>query len=124
MSETTRALVVEDDAHSLVAIASILRALRIDYKRNTSGARVIEQALATNPDFILLDMDLPDGDPFVIYDAIRTCPRLKNVPVIAIGENDVLTRLMPRVENSQFAGVMTKPLVQKNLDSLLHALLH
>ena len=68
MLEDKWALVVENDAHTLVAISSILRDLGIRFKRNTTGENVVEQIRAMNPrpDFILLDTDLPHAEAFVI----------------------------------------------------------
>ncbi len=68
MLENKWALVVDDDAHSLVAISSMLRDLGIRFKRNTTGAKVPEQMRSMNPppDFVLLNLDLPHGSAFTI----------------------------------------------------------
>lgn len=126
MTKSTKtALVVEDDAHNLVAISTLLRELNIAYKRNTTGAQVLQQAHAMYPDldFILLDMDLPEGDPFLIYEALRSDPRLENIPVIAIMDNHLLVSLKNRVEQKHFAGVAAKPLSSQTLQNLLNTIL-
>ncbi|HLV36261.1 MAG TPA: response regulator, partial [Spirillospora sp.] len=69
--EDKQALIVEDDAHHLLALSSLLSDFNITYKRNTTGANVLSQARRLQPDFILLDLDLPDDDPFAIYEKLR-----------------------------------------------------
>lgn len=123
MLNNSLALVVEDDAISLFAITSLLNRMRIRYKRNTTGAKVIQQARDMHPDFILLDLDLPAGDAFKICEAIYADPSLCNVPVIATGDPNVLRKLQPRIRAGQFAGIIPKPMCQQDLDGLLHDVL-
>ncbi len=117
-----RALIVESDAHNLVAIMSILSPLGIAYKRNTTGARVLQQAHSMQPelDFILLDMDLPDDNPIRICWALKSDLALRDVPIIVMGTPD--TPLPISVRNWCAAHV-TKPLSQKNLTTILNHLL-
>jgi CheY-like chemotaxis protein len=114
-----QALIVEDDAHNLLALGSLLRGLNIHFKRNTTGADVLQQARRVRPDFILLDMDLPYGDPFLIYAKLRRDRDLKNVPVIAIGDNRLLKELQPRILKSGFAASLTKPIAPGALEDAL-----
>ncbi len=114
-----QALIVEDDAHNLLALGSLLRGLNIRYKRNTTGADVLPQARRMRPDFILLDMDLPYGDPFAIYAKLRQDSDLKNVPVIAIGDSRLLNELHPRILKSGFAAHLAKPIAPRALEDSL-----
>jgi CheY-like chemotaxis protein len=124
MAAKTRALVVDGDARSLMFTSSILKALEIDYKRNTSGSHVPEQALEVHPDFILLNLDLPEADPFAILNAIQSNPVLRNIPVIAVGEAHIIDQLMPQLQQANFAGRLTRPFSQRDLQNLLDSLLH
>jgi CheY-like chemotaxis protein len=120
--ENLWALIVEDDAHCLIAVTSILKELGIQYKRNTTGARVVEQARHMNPKphFILLDMDLPKGDPLAICQALREDRRLAQIPVIAMSYRaDVLIR----IKAAGFAGGLLKPLPRKQVGPLLKRIL-
>jgi CheY-like chemotaxis protein len=117
--EDKQALIVEDDAHNLLALGSLLKGLKIHYKRNTTGADVLQQAQRVRPDFILLDMDLPYGDPFAIYARLRKDSDLKDVPVIAIGESRLLKEFQPRILKSGFAGYLAKPIAPRALEDLL-----
>lgn len=123
MVNNSLALVVEDDALNLLAITSLLNKMRIRYKRNTTGAQVIQQARDLNPDFILLDMDLPAGDPFMICAELQSDPTLRHIPIIATGDASVMRKLLPNIRASQFAGYIPKPLCQQELDGVLHQVL-
>lgn len=117
------ALIIEDDAHSLMALGSILRSLHIQYKRNTTGAKVLQQARRLLPDFVLLDMDLPDGDPFLIHAALQADPELRNVPIIAIADSKLIENLRPVIERSHFAGYLPKPVAHQDFEDLLRDVL-
>jgi CheY-like chemotaxis protein len=114
-----QALIVEDDAHNLLALGSLLKGLNIHFKRNTTGADVLQQARRVRPDFILLDMDLPYGDPFSIYTKLCQDRDLKNVPVIAIGDSQLLDELKPRILKYGFADALTKPIDPRALEDSL-----
>ena len=117
--EDKQALVVEDDAHNLLALGSLLRDFKIQFKRNTTGANVLQQARKHRPDFILLDMDLPSGDPFAIRERLRDDRDLRDVPIIAIGDSRVIKDLLPRIHASGFAGYLAKPIPQQCLEDVL-----
>lgn len=117
-------LVVEDDAHSLIAISVILRELGIDFKRNTTGSGVVQQIEEMNPKpgFVLLNLSLPDGDPILIASEIRATSELSRIPVIAIGA-EANTDLIHRLELAGFSGFIPKPLPRKKFPQLLRHIL-
>lgn len=117
-------LVVEDDAHSLIAITAIFKELGIKYKRNTTGARVAQQAhtMRPKPDFILVSMDLSEGDPFAICRAIRYDPHLAHIPLIAMGSAACIP-LQPQIKALGCAGFLLKPLPRKQFGPLIQRIL-
>jgi CheY-like chemotaxis protein len=128
------AFIVEDDAHSLIAISSILRELGITYKRNTTGAGVVQQLLSMQPcpDFILLDLSLPLADPFELTDSIRSDPALCDIPIICLGEivlgEIVLDEIGTNhtIERAQKCGCtsyLAKPLPRRQFADLLRRIL-
>ncbi len=121
--KNTQALIVEDDAHNLMALSSLLSGLKIQFKRNTTGANVLQQAMRVRPDFILLDMDLPEGDSFAILEKLLANKDLQDTPVIAIGDSTLLDQLLPRIHNSGFAGHIAKPVSPRSFESLLASVL-
>jgi len=121
--ENRTALIIEDDAHSLLALGSLLDRLAIGYRRNTTGAHVVEQARRLRPDVILLDMNLPDGDSIAICAAIQKDPALGSVPVIAMADKAIIDDLLPVIRQANFAGHIAKPFEQHELADLLRRLL-
>jgi CheY-like chemotaxis protein len=124
VSDSIWALVVEDDAHSLIASTAILKELCIGYKRNTTGAQVVEQARAMQPkpDFILLSMDLSEGDPFAICRAIQSEPLLNRIPIIATGSTRAISK-QAQIKAVGCAGFLLKPLPRKHLGGVIKRVL-
>lgn len=124
MIEETWALIVEDDAHSLVTLSSILRDLGIRFKRNTTGVDVLEQVrgMSPLPHFILLNIDLTQGNAFNIQKRIRTDPTASGIPVVALASaNDNAMR--KRVQRAGFAGLIVKPLPRRLFGDLVDRVL-
>lgn len=118
------ALVVEDDAHSLVAISSLLRDLGIRFKRNTTGANVPQQIhdMKPHPDFVLMNLDLASGEAFTIQRRIQSSPVLRSIPVIALASEDDRA-LREQVANAGFAALVLKPLPRSHFGDLLERVL-
>jgi CheY-like chemotaxis protein len=118
------ALIVEDDAHSLVAISSILRELGIQFKRNTTGANVPEQihSMSPSPDFVLLDIDLAQGDAFTINQHLQSDSDARAIPVIALASADDYA-VRKRVQSAGFAGLIVKPLPRRQFGELINRIL-
>lgn len=124
MFDTTWALVIEDDAHSLIAIASILNELDIRYKRNTTGRAAAQQArtMHPRPHFVLLDLDLPHDDSFHIAGSFKADGALAHIPVIGMSDTapdrppDELYRL-------GFHGLLIKPLPRRDFPMIVRGVL-
>lgn len=124
MLESKWALVVEDDAHSLVAISSLLRDLGVRFKRNTTGANVPQQIAEMQPlpDFVLMNLDLASGEAFNIQRRIRATPGLRAIPVIALASAEDF-QLRQQVERAGFAALVFKPLPRNQFGDLLQRIL-
>lgn len=114
MNMTLHAFVIEDDAHSLVAIGSLLDELGIAYKRNTTGANVVRQLqeMQPRPDFILLNLDLPEGDALAICRELRASPCAQIIPIIAIAD-DFSPEMLKAVRAGGFSAYVFKPLPRR-----------
>ena len=122
MTPKPRALIVDGDAHNLVIASSMLDQMEIEYKRSTNAAKAVEQGLKCQPDFILLNLSLPEADAFLICEALSD--QLKGVPVIAMGMDEELLHHWARLQRSDFAACVSRPLIQKELDSVITGLIH
>ncbi len=103
-------LVVEDNVSNFVLVARMLGYLGVHCEWKTSGYEVVEYA-DTLPrlDLILMDIRLPYEDGYVALHKIRSSPRLKDVPVIAVTAEASQDQLN-KARQSGFDGFLAKPL--------------
>jgi len=78
-----RALVIEDQADNMVLICRLLEKYGYSTIQATSGLAGVELALKERPDFIILDIQLPDVDGIEVLRRIRA-EAGSHVPVIAM----------------------------------------
>jgi CheY-like chemotaxis protein len=79
-----KVLVIEDNADNMKLITFILEKNGYGTIRAENGTTGIELALKKKPDFILLDIQLPDMDGLEVLKEIRKSEINGGIPVIAI----------------------------------------
>jgi CheY-like chemotaxis protein len=82
MSKT--ALVIEDNENNMELITFILEANGYATRRAESGLAGVAAALAERPDFILLDIQLPDIPGTEVLRRLRASGSCAGIPVIAV----------------------------------------
>ncbi len=70
--ETKTALIVEDDISILALLASLLKREGFAVLRAATAKEATDLLHSTNPDLVLLDMELPDGNGLELARAIRS----------------------------------------------------
>lgn len=78
------ALIIEDNENNLELIRFILEQAGYHTRFSMTGMEGIQQALMIPPDFIILDIQLPDINGFEVLKRIRSSEAGKNIPVIAM----------------------------------------
>jgi len=78
------ALVIEDNENNMELITFILEAHGYTTLRAMTGSEGIAMALSAAPDFVLLDIQLPDMDGAQALQAIRATDIGRTMPVIAV----------------------------------------
>lgn len=81
---TQTALIIEDNENNMELITFILEAHGYKTLRAMTGKDGIRLALSDNPDFVLLDIQLPDMDGEEVLRAIRATEVQCELPVIAV----------------------------------------
>ena len=81
---TQTALIIEDNANNMELITFILEAHGYQTLRAMTGGEGISLALTGNPDFVLLDIQLPDMDGADALKAIRETSIGSSMPIIAV----------------------------------------
>lgn len=84
----TTALVIEDNPDNMVLINDLLEASGYRVRQAVSGWAGLDALRAQRPDFVLLDVQLPDIDGYEVLERLREAERREArgapVPVIAV----------------------------------------
>lgn len=77
-------MIIEDNPDNLTLITDILELNGYSTLHADCGYRGVDDAISKQPDFIILDIQLPDIDGYTVLDLIRNNDLTKNIPVIAM----------------------------------------
>jgi CheY-like chemotaxis protein len=84
VTQTYRALAVEDDADSLEIVRLVLQGLPLQIDHAPTGAAAIDYLIHVVPDLLFLDINLPDMRGWDILDRFKTDDRLSHLQVIVL----------------------------------------
>ena len=119
---TQKILLVEDTDDNRQIVRDLLQAAGYDMIEATDGAAGVQAAKDTQPDLILMDMQLPILDGYQATRAIKAEPALKDIPIIAVTSyalagDDAKTRA------AGCDGYIAKPFSPRNLLALIRTFL-
>ena len=86
-----------------------------------TGAGGIERAIATRPDLVLVDLQLPDFDGHEVLRRLRADARTRSIPCVALSAN-AMREDIERGLASGFTDYLTKPIDFAVFVALLHRL--
>jgi CheY-like chemotaxis protein len=104
-----RVLVVEDDPFSLDIATIMLESHGAEVHSAEDGTEGLKVAQAVRPNFILSDISMPGMDGWMMIDALKSDPRTKDIPVIALTAH-AMKGYRERAIASGFHNFLTKPL--------------
>jgi len=104
-----RVLVIEDNENNRRLITLILEKHGYRVFMAETGTQGIEIATREEPDFIILDIQLPDTDGFELIKQIRHSDKLKHIPVIAM-TSYAMAGDRERILEAGFNGYIEKPI--------------
>ncbi len=84
MGEMKKALIIEDNEDNMRLISFILEKNGYITMGAENGRKGIDMAVREKPDFIILDIQLPDMNGSDVLTEIRTSETLRGMPVIAM----------------------------------------
>lgn len=84
MSAAKRILIVDDDAFIRRPLEFILREEGFEPFTAADGEECLERAGDVRPDLIFLDVMMPGRDGFAVCGALKSDPRLREVPIILL----------------------------------------
>ena len=113
-----RVLVVDDDLDSVHTMATLLKSMGHEVQFAINAFAAIEVARSFRPDFILLDLNLPDFKGYDIARQLKWEPGLENALIFAVtGSSDEDVRR--RALEAGCEECHTKPLAFTTLEDLL-----
>lgn len=112
-----RVLVVDDDIDTAQSLFLLLLDMGHDAAYATDGTAALEMARKLQPEFVLLDIGLPDLDGGEVATRLRRTPGCENAVIIALtGLGD---EQRPRMLQSGCDAFYTKPLEMDLIEGLL-----
>ena len=83
-SAMTTALIIEDNENNLELIRFILEQAGYKTRSAMTGLEGVQQVLSIPPDFVILDIQLPDINGLEVLKRIRASKIGKDIPIIAM----------------------------------------
>jgi signal transduction histidine kinase/CheY-like chemotaxis protein len=83
-SETTVALVIDDEDVGRYLVRQSLSGLNMHIIEATNGEAGLEMAIEKRPDLVILDLVLPGMEGRQVLDALKENPQTNNIPVIVV----------------------------------------
>lgn len=117
-----RVLIAEDEPSILLSVEFLMREAGYEVHLATDGAQALEQARATRPDLLVLDIMLPRLDGFEVCRAIRADPALAQVRILMLTARGRDTEIRKGLELGANA-YLTKPFATTDLVALVARLL-
>jgi len=129
---SSRILVADDSADNLTLMSRYMQSEGYEFITATNGVEALEKIRAEMPDLVLLDVNMPEKDGFVVLEELRADPAIEHIPVIIftaarlnpsdvqeglnLGADDYITKPFDRRE--LFARIRSKLRV-KEMDDVL-----
>jgi DNA-binding response OmpR family regulator len=90
----TRVLVGDDDPTTLALIQMTLVNYKMECETASSGGKILEAALQSMPDLVILDINMPELDGFEVLSALKRSEETRHIPVFVLTsrqqETDIL----------------------------------
>ena len=117
-----RVLIIEDNENNMELISFILEAADYETIAAMDGLTGVEKAITEQPDFIILDIQLPDIDGLEVLTRIRATEATEKIPVIAM-TSYAMAGDRERMLNAGCNGYIEKPIDPERVVSQIEAVL-
>ena len=118
-----KVLIADDDRDNRAVLKDSLAPLGFEVIETATGQETIKQALARQPELILLDLVMPEGDGFEAARQIRQQPELKGTSIIAVSAS-VLDQTRARSIAAGCDDYLSKPIRLPDLLQKMQTRLH
>src|SRR6185437_1631266 len=104
-----RILVAEDNPVNLELLREMLEGLRCEVVEATNGEEALARVEETNPDLILLDINMPKMNGYAVLSRLRQNRKFCEVPVLAVTAY-AMKEDQQKVLDAGFNGYLPKPI--------------
>jgi CheY-like chemotaxis protein len=101
-------LIADDRPTSRELLRTVLERAGYDVIEAEDGEAALEQARSSNPDLILLDMQMPKLDGYGVLTQLRADPRFRELPVLALTASAMMGD-REKILASGFTDYLSKP---------------
>lgn len=118
-----RVLIVEDSDSIVRMIEALIAARGFEVRSAAAGAKGVEEALAWQPDIVLLDINLPGSlDGVAVCQKLRAEPATSDTPIIiisAVNDDEVKRRVYDAGATAFFEKPFSPLALLKEIESLM-----
>jgi len=116
-------LLVEDDKQISMALSLRLRSMGFEVDFASDAVYAMNAAIRCQPEVVLLDINLPGGDGFVVADRLRASADLGSTPIIFITASKN-PELRERASTYGTCAFLEKPFQATQLTKALQQFVH
>jgi two-component system cell cycle response regulator DivK len=87
MDDAKTVLYIEDTFENRMLIKRILQAEGYIVLEAENAHRAMDVIAQNTPDLILMDINMPDIDGYTLTSRLRTMPKLRTIPILALTAN-------------------------------------
>lgn len=103
-----KVLLVEDDKKLSIAMGMRLKSFGHNYAIASDAITAVSQAVEHQPDLVIIDVNLPGGDGFLVAERLRALPNGQDAQVIFITASKV-PGLRQRANEAGASAFLEKP---------------
>jgi signal transduction histidine kinase/DNA-binding response OmpR family regulator len=107
-------LIADDIESNRLLLTEICRNFGFEILEAENGLQALESAKLNVPDLILMDVRMPEMDGYEAVGKIKSDPKLKQIPVIAVTAS-VMSSDRAKIEKHNFDGHIRKPVILQEL---------
>ena len=115
-------LIVEDNPDLSQPLADAFRFSDFDVLQAYTAIQGLQYASVHQPDFILMDIQLPDLDGLSVADTLKSDPATQHIPILAMTAYDVDGKQAKAISRN-CVGHAQKPVRPRDLINLVSAIL-
>ena len=104
---------IEDNLENRILVRRLLTSQNYQVVEAVNAFEAVDCLRHCTPDLILMDINIPDVDGYTLTAKLKTLPRVKNIPIIAITAN-VLRGDREKTLRAGCDGYIEKPIDVEN----------